>query len=109
MTRPTETVSARFDGETLKTLDEARGRFGDSRGEYMRRTVMSHLHRDESQAVRAELGELRISSARLEAQLATVVTSLKKLTLLLLSADHPMEVDHAQRLVASIFPVQEKE
>ena len=108
MARPTETVSARFDSETLKILDQARGPFGDSRGEYMRRTVMTHLHRDESQAVRAELGELRISNARLETQLDTVVTSLKKLTLLLLSADHPMGVDHAQRLVASIFPDQEQ-
>ena len=109
MSRPTETVSARFDCETLKTLDQARRPFGDSRGEYMRRMVMSHLHRDESQAIRDELAELRASSAQLEMQLAATVTSLKKLTLLLLSTEHPMEIAQARHLIANVFPSESQE
>ena len=109
MTRPSETVSARFDCETLKSLDEARGPFGDSRGEYLRRTVMSHLYRDESQAIRHELAELRISTAQLETQMTAVITSLKKLTLLLLTADRPLDVDQARQFVVNVFPSQGEE
>jgi len=109
MTRPTETVSARFDCETLRTLDKAREPFGDSRGEYMRRAVMSHLYRDESQYIRAELAELRISSARNESRLVATLASLKKLTLLLLSVDSPISVDEAKQFVVDIFASQDEE
>lgn len=109
MTQPSQTISARFDGETLRVLDRARERFGDSRGEYMRRTVMSHLHQDESEYVRAQLAELRITSSRLEAKLAGTVTALKKLSLLLLSLERPIEPQQAKRLVVDIFSACDQE
>ena len=109
MSRPSETISARFDNETLKALDEARRPFGDSRGEFMRRMILAQLQRDEGQWLRDELGEIRASSAEMETQLSDMITSLKKLSLLLLSLDRPVDLSQARKMVQRVFPDRDQE
>ena len=104
MAKPSETVSVRLDTETLRLLDQTRDPFGDSRGEYVRRTVVAHLLRDEEQHVHTQIAELRMSNAALEEQLGNMVTALKRLAFLLFSFDGPVSADEAMQLIGNIFP-----
>ena len=104
MGRQSEPVTTRLDSETLQALDMVRKRFGDSRGEYVRRTLLLHLFHDQQDHLQKELCELRLSSAEVEEHLLVLQGALKKLALVLLTIKESISIEQATGLVQSIFP-----
>ncbi|TWU62363.1 hypothetical protein V7x_40920 [Crateriforma conspicua] len=106
MSTPSETISFRLPGELVRKLDKQRDPFGDSRGDYSKRIVITHLQRDQHDEVGQQILELRQSVALLDDDLndhsTSVMRAVRRLAFALLTSSEPLSVDKARELVRHI-------
>ncbi len=110
MKTKSENISFRLDTELIRKLDRKREPFGDSRGQYARRMVVASLLHQHDEALLLHMTGLRQSLASLDDELHLqhdhVLTAVRRLAFLMLTAKTPLSIEQAKEFAQHLTLIQ---
>lgn len=99
--KKSETISFRADQDLLRQIDEARRRFGTSRGDWTRAVIGAHLYRHDEEQITLMLLEISAALTRIEGEIPRLLVNQARSLFAVLTLIVEMPPEEAKKLIRS--------